>query len=375
MRVHRTVTATAAGLAMAACLAGCNSGTPGSDAANAADAPAAKSGTTADLTSIDALCGDKKITVGLSDLFGGNSWRKITRAEFEDEASKCPNIEKTLYSDGQNNPQKQVSDINGMVAQGVDVIVVNDLGPSALPTLRKATAAGVTVVPFIANPEGKPGTDYSTYVAEDVVAYGKALADWTVKALGGKGNVVVLGGLTGNSYSQAVYDAAKQALADSNMTLLNPDGYIVTNWDPGETQKVVAGLLTKYPEIDGIISDYGGGSVGGIRAFLAAGRPLPVWSANDSNEFACLWEKYQPTQPTFQIATVSSRNWMARVALRHGVAVAEGLVDDEPTIIGLPLFEDSVAGGDLAPQCEPDLPPDAIMSSQLSTSALTSLFD
>jgi ribose transport system substrate-binding protein len=372
MRVHRTMTAVVAGLTTTVFLAGCNTATT---ATGASDAATAKTGTADDLVSIEALCGDKQITVGMSDLFGGNSWRKITRAEFEDEASKCPNIEKTFYTDGQNNPQKQISDINGLVAQGVDVLVVNDLGPSALPTLRKAMAAGVTVVPFIANPGGTPGTDYTAYVAEDVKAYGKALADWTVKALGGKGNVVVLGGLTGNSYSQAVYDAAKQALADSNMTLLNSDGYIVTNWDPGETQKVVAGLLTKYPEIDGIISDYGGGSVGGIRAFLAADRPLPVWSANDSNEFACLWQKYHATQPTFEITTVSSRNWMSRVALRHGVAAAEGIADGEPTIIQLPLFEDSIAGGDLAPHCAPDLPPDAIMSSQLSESDLTSLFN
>jgi ribose transport system substrate-binding protein len=232
----------------------------------------------------------------------------------------------------------------------------------------------VKVVPFIANPGGKVGTDYTNFVGEDVVAYGAALADWEVKALNGKGNVVVLGGLAGNSYSQAVYDAAKAALAKSGMTLLNTNGYIVTNWDPGQTQKVVAGLLTKYSKIDGIISDYGGGSVGGIRAFLAANRPLPVWSANDSNQFACLWKQYHPKQPTFQIGTVSSRNWMSRVALREGVAVAEGIADPEPTIIKLPLFEDSVAGGELAPQCDPTLPPDAILSSQLSHAALTALF-
>jgi ribose transport system substrate-binding protein len=337
-------------------------------------AQVAVKGTAADLTSISKLCGTKKLVVGMSDLFGGNSWRKITRAEFEDEAKKCPNITKALYTDAQNNPQKQISDINGLVAQGVNVLVVNDLGPSSLPTLRKATAAGVKVVPFIANPAGKVGSDYTSYVAEDVAAYGAALADWEVKALHGKGNVVVLGGLSGNSYSQAVYDAAKSALAKSGMKLLNPNGYIVTNWDPGQTQKVVAGLLTKYSKIDGIVSDYGGGSVGGIRAFLAANRPLPVWSANDSNEFACLWKKYRTSQPTFQIATVSSRNWMARVALRHGVAAAEGIADPEPTIIKLPLFEDSLAGGDLAPHCDPNLPPDAILSSQLSQAALTTLF-
>jgi ribose transport system substrate-binding protein len=378
MQLRKGTAALAASAVLAIALTACNtSSTQASGNTNtggSAPRAAAKTGTTADLVSISKLCGSKKVVVGMSDLFGGNSWRKITRAEFEAEAKQCPNITRTLYTDAQNNPQKQISDINGLVAQGVNVLIVNDLGPSSLPTLRKATAAGVKVVPFIANPGGKVGTDYTNYVAEDVVAYGAALADWEVKALKGKGNVVVLGGLAGNSYSQAVYDAAKTALAKSGMTLLNTNGYIVTNWDPGQTQKVVAGLLAKYSKIDGVISDYGGGSVGGIRAFLAANRPLPVWAANDSNQFACLWNRYHPTQPTFQIGTVSSRNWMARVALREGVAAAEGIVDPEPTIIKLPLFEDSLAGGNLAPHCDPNLPPDAILSSQLSHAALTALF-
>ena len=49
-------------------------------------------GATADLLPIDEFCGTEPVKVGINDGFGGNSWRKITRAEAEDEASKCPNI-------------------------------------------------------------------------------------------------------------------------------------------------------------------------------------------------------------------------------------------------------------------------------------------
>jgi ribose transport system substrate-binding protein len=63
-----------------------------------------------------------------------------------------------------------------------------------------------------------------------------------------------------------------------------------------------------------------------------------------------------------------------RLALREGVAAAQVIKDPEPTQIKLPLFEDSTAGGDLAPHCDSSLPADAILSSQLPTQALTSLF-
>ena len=69
-----------------------------------AEEPAAAgpvTGTTDDLLpDISSLCGEKEMVVALADGFGGNSWRKITRAEFEDEAAKCPNITKVLYTDG-----------------------------------------------------------------------------------------------------------------------------------------------------------------------------------------------------------------------------------------------------------------------------------
>jgi ribose transport system substrate-binding protein len=379
LRRRRAVAAFAALTATVLTAAACSStaNTPASSGTGgAAGGPLGQVGTTADLIDISKVCGSKQIKVALADGFGGNSWRKVTRAEFEAEAKKCPNITQVLYTDGQNNPQKAISDINGLVAQGVDVIVVfADAGQAILPALRKATQAGVSVVPEIADPGGTPGKDYVDFVAEDVVSYGESLAEWTVKAMKGKGNLVMLGGIAGNGYSNNVFKGVQNVVAkNSGITLLNQNEPVATNWDPGETQKVVAGLLTKYGQIDGIVSDYGGGSVGGIRAFQAANRPIPPWSANDSNEFACLWMQYKGSNPNYQIATISSRNWMSRVALRKGVAHAQGVADPEPSILKLPLFEDSIAGGELAPKCDKALPPDAILSSTLSRDDLSKLF-
>ena len=47
-----------------------------------------KKGTVADLQPMSKFCGTKPIKVALADGWGGNYWRHITRAEFEDEAAK-----------------------------------------------------------------------------------------------------------------------------------------------------------------------------------------------------------------------------------------------------------------------------------------------
>ncbi|MCR1785258.1 substrate-binding domain-containing protein [Nocardioides carbamazepini] len=365
--------------ATAALATACSNGAPSGDA-SAKEAVDGQEvgivGTQDQIQDIDAFCGEDDVTVALADGFGGNSWRKITRAVFEAEAAKCDNITDVLYTDAQGDTQKAIADINSLVAQGADVIVTFvDGGEALLPTIKKATAAGVKVVPFVGSPGGEPGKDYVDFVSEDITTYGENLATWTIEKMGGKGNLVMLGGLPGNSYSQGVYDGVVRAVeAHPDVTLLNTDGPVSTDWEPGKTQQVVAGLLTKYDSIDGIVADYGGGSVGGIRAFLAAGQPLPVWSANDSNEFACLWYEHAKAQPTFQIATESSRNWVVKVALHKGLAALNGILNEEPSTYNLEIIEDSTDPAK-APTCEDSLPPDAILSSGLTVEELQALFD
>ena len=378
MRTFATV-ALIGGLALAGCSTGAASGGAGGSSTTAvAGQQVGTVGTQADIADISGFCGDKDLTVAYADGFGGNSWRKTTRAIFEAEAAKCPNITKVLYTDAQGDTQKAISDINSLTAQGVDVIVsFVDGGEALLPTIQKATKAGVKFVALVGSPGGEPGVDYVDFVSEDIHTYGSGLADWTIEQMGAKGNLVMLGGQAGNSYSQAVYDGVKAAVAQNpGVTLLNADMGDVpvdTGWEPGKTKQVVAGLITKFGQIDGIVADYGGGSVGGVEAFLDAGKPLPVWSANDSNQFACLWYEHKDAEPTYQIATESSRNWTVIPALHKGLAAANGIVNNEPSTYQLGIIEDSTDPAK-QPQCEADLPNDAILSSGLTVQQQAALF-
>lgn len=351
-------------------------------AALADDAPFAKVdvspkkvGSVGELRPITAFCGTKPIRVALSDGNGGNSWRRITFAEFKDEASKCPNITEVKYTDGQGNPQKQIADIQGLAAQRYDVIVVNpDSGEALIRAMRQATKAGSAVVPFTVGESfpGAPGKDYLVAVSESVLNGGRLNAEWVAKQLGGKGNVVVFGGSPGNAFSNTLATAWREVWARyPGIKVL--EGPIDTNWNPAEYQRIMAGLLAKYPQIDAVYSDYGTGSVGALRAYEAAGRKIPVWSSSDANELGCFWKDHVAANPDFRLATWSSRTWLSRLALRKGVAAAEGLDEDEPSIVNLPMEEDSTDPA-LQPKCDASLPPDAILSSHLTTAQLGALF-
>ncbi len=340
----------------------------------------ARTGDVSELRSIEDFCGDKPLKVALADGTGDNAFRKTARAEFEDEAAKCSNLTLLPYADAQNNPQKAISDIKGLVAKGADAIVVfPDAGEALLPTLREATKAGVAVVPWTANPGGTVGTDYTTFVGHNTVNDGKTWAKWTCEHLGDKGgNVLFLGGTPGNTQSITELKGIESEFKDNakcaNAKLLNSPGKpIDTNWNPAQTQKVVSGLLTKYPTIDAVITDSGDGSLGGIRAFKSAKRKLPLWTANDLNGFACTSQTEKAAQDDFNVMTVSSRTWIIRLALRKAVAAKQDIKNDEPEIINIPIYEDSFDSSKPL-KCDPALPSSAISSAELDADQLKKLF-
>ncbi|HLJ99436.1 MAG TPA: substrate-binding domain-containing protein, partial [Streptosporangiaceae bacterium] len=314
------------------------------------------------------FCGTKQITLGIEDGFGINAWSQESMAAVRSEAAKCPNV-KTIVSVGGGSLQTAISQINSMVAQGANaIVVIPDFGQAELPAIKAATTAGVKVVPWGADPGGTPGQDYVTYVDWNSGYAGTLWANWMVKVLGGKGNVVMTGGPAGNPVTTAQLNAIVSVFAQHpGMHLLTGStGWAVTNWDPSQAQQVAASLLGKYPVINGIISDYGTDALAETRAFGAAGRTLVPIATLEANGLGCLYQ--QKSGGTFQLATISSRNWLGRIAVRKAIAAAEGVTDNEPSTFSLPLIENSAGG--LAPVCSSTESADYYNSNKISAADL-----
>lgn len=106
---------------------------------------------------------------------------------------------KIIPVDAQLNVQKQVSDIDQLIAQHVDGIIVFPLAPDTLnPALAQARSAGIKVLGFNAVvQQPKAGTSIAPYDAnfdqgEDYQG-AKLLAQYVSQQLHGSGNVVGIG--------------------------------------------------------------------------------------------------------------------------------------------------------------------------------------
>lgn len=319
-----------------------------------------------------AFCGSKPITLGVHDGFGINGWSRASMAAVRSEAAKCPNV-KQVARIGQGDLQKSISDVNGMVSEGIDaLVIVPDWGKSQLPSLRAATDARVKAVPWGADPGGQAGEDYVAYLDWNEHAAGVAWAQWVAKAIKGEGNVVFLGGPAGNPVSgHALAGIVETFKAYPKITLLTGDkDWPVTNWDASLIQQNMTALLGKYPKIDAVINDSDGfAALGIVRAYKSANKPLVPVASLEANGLACEYLKLKGANPGFQIGTISGRNWIGRVAARKAIAAAEGGTDDEPSRYDLGIYEDSLGDG-RAPVCDPAQSPDSFTSSGLSAAEL-----
>jgi ribose transport system substrate-binding protein len=108
------------------------------------------------------------------------------------------------------NAQRQIQQINAMVQAGAKAIVVYPISPTALnAVVHNACAKGVVIIAYdaaITEP-----CAYNVTINQEEA--GRVTAEWLVKKLDGKGNIVVITGVPGTSVDTLRTKAAKEVFA------------------------------------------------------------------------------------------------------------------------------------------------------------------
>jgi ribose transport system substrate-binding protein len=286
----------------------------GARADTIADADIAKGGPT--------VQGTKKngpYRIGFSNGFSGNSWRAMCIRALQLEAAQHKDIGDLIIVDGQGDITKQVNDIESLASQQVDAILcIANSGTAVVPALKAATGDGIVTVPFNLPVDGEA---YTAYCGTDPSKKGKSSGTWLRNALGGKGKIVALGGIPGNSYTAAGWKGAQEAFAGSSIEVL---AFKDTDWSEDKAKVVMSDLIAAYPEIDGIWADGGQVTAGASKALLAAGRPLVPVTGDDYNGLLKLYDAQKDKQPKFDIGLISEPTWESVVALRMALSVLRG---------------------------------------------------
>lgn len=203
----------------------------------------------------------------------GVSWAQFQEERWKiDEAAMKAAIEAAgntyVSADAQSSAEKQLSDIDALIAQGVDALVINAWDKDAIgPAIEKAAAEGIPVVGYDRLIED----DRTFYLTFDNVGVGRIIAQ-SVFEVAPKGNYAIIKGDPGDPnvgfLRQGMEEVIGAAVASGDIVIVgeaNSDG-----WKPENAQKNMEQILTANNNaIDAVLAQ-NDGMAGGVAAALSA---------------------------------------------------------------------------------------------------------
>ena len=303
--------------------------------------------------------------IGLSNFSVANSWRVQMIAEAKWEAQRQGNlIKQFIVTNANGSISKQIADINDLITRGCDAIIVTALSPTALvPVIEKAVKQGIVVVDF----DNLVYTNTITaHVIVDEEAFGRVGAEFLVKVLHGKGNIVVFNGMKGTAISEERWAGAKKVFDQyPGIKILQ---IVYGDWDYAKGKALAEDLLAAYPKIDGVWSQGGAMTQGCIEAFVENGRPLVPMTGEDNNGFLKLWAKYK--DQGFQAISASMPTYCSATALDVALEALQGFPYYKYTVIPIP----TITGDEINKYVKPNLPDSYWCNSRLPEEVVQKLF-
>ncbi len=215
-----------------------------------------------------------KATAAIVLHYGGNDWSVAQLAGLKAQFEKM-GIQVIATTDANFKPEKQVSDIETVLAQKPSIIVSIPTDPVATAdAYKKAAAAGVKLV-FMDNvPKGLvQGTDYVSVVSADNYGNGVASAHLMAAKLGGKGKIGLVFHAADFFVTKQRYDAFKKTIQDNykDIQIVEEQGIGGPDF-AGDAEKAASAMLTKHADLNGIWAVWDVPAEGVMAAVRTAGR-------------------------------------------------------------------------------------------------------
>ncbi|TYP76708.1 ribose ABC transporter substrate-binding protein RbsB [Paenibacillus methanolicus] len=209
---------------------------------------------------------DDQVTVGLSISTQNNPFF-VTLKEGAMKAATALGAELVVV-DAQDDTAKQISGIEDLISQKVDVILINPTDSDAVATaVESANDAGIPVITVDRSANG--GT-VVTHIASDNVKGGQMAGDYILEAIGGKGNIVELQGTAGTSAARDRGDGFHKAVDGKegvNVIASQP-----ADFDRAKGLSVMENILQGNEDIQAVFAHNDEMALGALQAIEAAGK-------------------------------------------------------------------------------------------------------
>lgn len=274
--------------------------------------------------------------IGFSNASTTNAWRRamLQSMSYAEKISQAQ-IQELIVRDAQDDPRRQLDQINELVAQGIDVLLISitSVNDTALSDrLNELAHAGLPIVAVDRRPNDR--ASLVSFVTASDHRIGRISALWLAEHLHGRGRIWMLSGLEGASPALRRQQAALAAF--SAFPGIQVENVSYTDWTEGSGYGVIDKLLSEAGRApDGVWCDSGLQGVGSIRRFAAGGGEIPAHTGGDLNEMykLCLHNKV-PMAALDYPASMGARALELALDVLSGGTVPQRV--EEPVQIVLP---------------------------------------
>lgn len=203
----------------------------------------------------------KKIGLIVSTL--NNPFFVDLKSGIESEAKKLGYD--VVVLDSQNDPAKEVSNMEDISVKNVDIVLLNPVDSDS--AIASVMVANNLDLPVITVDRASNGGNVVSHVASDNVEGGKMAAQYLVEALGNKGNIVELEGTAGSSATRDRGAGFDNEIKNSNLNIITKQS---ADFDRTKGLSVMENIIQSKGNIDAVFAQNDEMALGALKALQDA---------------------------------------------------------------------------------------------------------
>jgi ribose transport system substrate-binding protein len=215
---------------------------------------------------------EKQLTIGVASFTLAAPYFVGMTEAVEKAAAQAGNV-KVITTDANGDATKLTSDVEDLVARGVDGLIISagplESAPAAL------NSAEQNDIPTVLVDRKLTGDNYTSWIGPDNEAIGKQDGEYLAERLGGKGKVVIIrGGPADNTIGLARTNGLLSGLEGSGIETTKAPEF--GEWGTDGGQKVMEDVLASTKDIDAVFCENDSMCLGAQKAIRDAGRDKDI---------------------------------------------------------------------------------------------------
>lgn len=178
---------------------------------------------------------------------------------------------KLIVLDSQNDPAKELSNVEDLTVRGVKAILINPTDSDAVSNAIRMING--TNIPVLTLDRGASRGEVASHIASDNVVGGELAGNFIVEAIGNDAKVIQLEGIAGTSAARERGEGFMNAVKGSKLQVLATQP---ADFDRTKGLNVMENLLASNPDVQAVFAQNDEMALGALRAVQASGKDVMI---------------------------------------------------------------------------------------------------